>query len=216
MDSILNRSAMRRYLFCSSDANSLEDAWPRWITNQFKASQSAEVQAERRGVQLKPWRAHQPELPIRCVCRPCNNGWMSQLEVQAQRFLQPMLIGDRCGLDMAGQTTVAVWSLKTAMVLEALDQPHQRAYSQLEREQLRTLSAIPWRTSVWLATSVDPSYFVSTKNRHLDAENAKNISGVSITMAFAHVVLQVFTIRVPPQRKPGHSYNHQRPTGSVG
>jgi hypothetical protein len=189
---------MRRCLFCSSDANSLEDAWPRWITNQFKASQFVECQAERRGVQLKPWRVHQPELAVRCVCRPCNNGWMSQLEVQARRFLQPMLIGDRCGLDMASQTTIAVWSLKTAMVLEALDQPHQRAYSQLEREQLRTLSAIPWRTSVWLATSIDPSYFMSTKNRHLDAENTKNISGVSITMAFAHVVLQVFTIRVPP------------------
>lgn len=193
---------MRRCLFCSSGANSLEDAWPRWITNQFKVPQAVEFQAERRGVQLKPWRVHQPELAVRCVCRPCNNGWMSQLEVQAQRFLQPMLIGDRCGLDIVGQTTIALWSVKTAMVLEALDHPRQRAYTQLEREQLRTLSAIPWRTSVWLAASVDPSYFMSTKNRHLDAENANEISGVSITMAFAHIVLQVFTIRVPPNVGP--------------
>jgi len=32
----------RTCLFCSSDANSLEDAWPLWITNQFKTSQLAE------------------------------------------------------------------------------------------------------------------------------------------------------------------------------
>jgi hypothetical protein len=67
---------------------------------------------------------------------------------------------------------------------------------------LRTLSAIPWRTSVWLAASVDPSCFMSSKNRHLDAESAKDISGVSITMAFAHVVFQVLTIRMPQDVGP--------------
>jgi hypothetical protein len=188
---------MRNCFFCSSGADSLEDAWPRWITSQFKPSLPGEAQLERRGVKLKPWRVHQPELTVRCVCQPCNNGWMSQLEFQAKRFLQPLLMGESRGLDMSGQTTIAMWSLKTAMVLEALDQPQQRAYTQREREQLRILSAIPWRTSVWLATSVDPSFFLSSKNRHLDTENANDISGVSITMAFAHVVLQVLTIRVP-------------------
>lgn len=193
---------MRKCFFCSSNANSLEDAWPCWITSQFKASRSAEAQLERHGVTLKPWRVHQPELKVRCVCQPCNNGWMSQLESQTKHFLQPLLMGESRGLDMSGQTTIALWSLKTAMVLEALDQPQQRAYAQREREQLRMLSVIPWRTSVWLATSVDPSFFLSTKNRHLGAVNANDISGVSITMAFAHVVLQVLTIRVPPAVGP--------------
>jgi len=193
---------MRRCLFCSSNANSLEDAWPHWVTDQFKRPRSVEVQAERRGIKLKPWHVHQPTLTVRCVCRSCNNGWMSQLEVQAQRFLQPLLVGDSCDLETEGQATLALWSLKTAMVLEALDQPLQRAYTQLECEQLRKLSAIPWRTSVWLAASVDPSYFMSTKNRHMDTENANDISGVSITMAFAHIVLQVFTIRVPQEVSP--------------
>jgi len=47
---------------------------------------------------------------------------MSALEVQAQRFMQPLLMGERCDVDMASQATIAMWSLKTAMVLEALDQ----------------------------------------------------------------------------------------------
>ena len=192
---------MRRCFFCSSDASSLEDAWPRWITNQFRANRPSEVQAERLGVQLSPWRVYQPELTVRCVCRTCNNEWMSALEVQAKRYLQPLLMGERCNVDTAGQAAIARWSLKTAMVLEALDQPERRAYTQTEREQLRSSAAIPWRTSVWLAASVDPSLFMSTKNRHLGA-NAEQPSGVSITMAFAHVVLQVLTIRVPEDVGP--------------
>ena len=43
---------MRRCFFCLSDANSLEDAWPRWITNQYRANRPSEVQAERLGVRL--------------------------------------------------------------------------------------------------------------------------------------------------------------------
>ena len=187
----------RTCLFCSNRANSLEDAWPLWITNQFKTNEAAEFQAERRGVALKPWRVYQPRLTLRCVCQPCNNGWMSKLENQAKPFLQPLLTGNRCLLDIAGQSTVALWSVKTAMVLEGQDALEQRLYMQPEREQLRKWSALPWRTWVWLAASADPTYFMSAKNRHMEAGNDGNISGVSITMMFAHVVLQVLTIRVP-------------------
>src|SRR5437660_3222973 len=128
---------MRKCFFCLGDADSLEDAWPRWITNQFKSTQSSEMQAERHGVKLTPWRPLQPELTIRCVCRACNNGWMSQLETRSQHLLQPLLTGERCGLEPAAQGILTRWSVKTAMVLEALDGVHQRAYTTAEREQFR-------------------------------------------------------------------------------
>jgi hypothetical protein len=188
---------MRECLFCSTKANSLEDAWPCWITDQFKTPKPCKAQLERRGVNV--WHVHKPELKVRCVCQSCNNGWMSKLESQTKIFLQPLLIGEKSVLDISGQTTIALWSLKTAMVLEALDQPQKRLYTQQEREQLRKLSMIPWRTSVWLATSVDQSLFLSSKNSHMQAEDTNNISGVSITIALSHVVIQVLTIRVPPK-----------------
>src|SRR3990167_11550628 len=99
---------MRQCFFCSGHANSLEDAWPLWLTNQFRTPRASEVHAERRGVRLKPWRVHQPELAVRCVCRTCNNEWMSALEGQAQRCLQPFLIAARCSVDIAAQGTVAL------------------------------------------------------------------------------------------------------------
>jgi hypothetical protein len=193
---------MRQCFFCSGDADTLEDAWPRWITNQFKSAHSSEMQAERHGVRLRPWRTLQPGLTIRCVCRACNNGWMSQLETRSQHLLQPLLTGERCELGQADQAILARWALKTAMVLEALDGVPQRAYTGVQREQLRTDGAIPWRTTAWLAASADSSWFMSCKNRHLGAGTGKDIAGASITMAFAHLVLQVLTIRVPRQVGP--------------
>lgn len=192
---------MRLCLFCSASANSVEHAWPEWITNQFKGRRPSAVRAERGGVRLPSWNVHQPTLKIRCVCEQCNNGWMSKLEGQAQPYLQPLLIGESCYLDTAGQTVVATWAVKTAMVLEGLDPTEKRAYSQLQRERLRMRAAIPFRTSVWMAASATSDWFMSTKNRHL-GEQSEGISGVSVTMGFAHLVLQVLTIRVPESVDP--------------
>lgn len=193
---------MRRCLFCSTKANSLEHAWPRWIIDQFKASKPCEAQLERREAKINVWHHHQPELTVRGVCQHCNNGWMSRLESQTKSVLQPLLMGESIVLDVSSQITIALWSLKTVMVLEALDQPRQRVYTQQEREQLRELSMIPWRSSVWLAKSVDSSFFMSSKNRHFPMKETDDISGVSITMALAHFVVQVLTIRVPPEVGP--------------
>lgn len=195
---------MRRCFFCSGGADSVEDAWPHWLTDQFHSTHPLPHQAERHGVQLTPWRVHQPKLTVRCVCRQCNNGWMSRLEVQTRHILQPMVAGTHCVLDMAGQATIALWGLKTAMVLEGIDPPEKRGYTQDERQRLHTLSAIPIRTSVWLAAAVDPTttHFMSTKARHVSPEDARSITGFSITMAFASVVLQVLTIRVPDDVGP--------------
>ncbi len=192
---------MRFCLFCSGIANSVEDAWPRWITSQFKGRRPAAFQAERGGVRLPSWSVHQPTLKIRCVCEQCNNGWMSRLEGRVQPFLQPLLVGESGALEMVGQAAIATWAVKTAMVLEGMDPTEKRGYSQLQRERLRLRAVIPWRTSIWLAASAEPDWFMSTKNRHT-GKTPEDISGVSITMAFAHAILQVLTIRVPEDVGP--------------
>ncbi len=190
---------MRKCFFCPKSANSLEDVWPHWITDQFKSSKPCKAQLERHRVNV--WHVRQPELKVRFICQSCNSGWMSALESQTKNYLQPLLMGGNGILDIPGQTTISLWSLKTAMVLEALDTPQQRFYCQQEREYLMSLSAIPWRTSVWLAKSVDWSLFLSTKNRHM-GESSNNISGASITIVLAHIAIQVLTIRVPPSVGP--------------
>jgi len=155
------------------------------------------MQAERHGTQLKAWRLYQPQLVLRCVCQPCNNGWMSRLEAQAKPYLQPLLMGQPRSLNIVAQATIALWSLKTAMVLEALDDEHKRIYTPKQCEQLRSLSFIPWRSSVWLAKSAAGTFFMSVKNRHLGDCGPESPSGASTTMAFASLAIQVLTIRLP-------------------
>lgn len=144
-------------------ADSLEDTWPRWITGQFKGPRPSEVRAERGGIKLKPWSTLQPELIIRCVCRACNNGWMSQLETKVQSFLQPLLAGQSGTVDIRSQEVIALWAVKTAMVLEGLDPTEKRMYRQEQRERLRSSAEVPWRTSIWLAASAVPEWFMSIR-----------------------------------------------------
>jgi hypothetical protein len=206
---------MRQCLFCSLNANSLEDMWPLWITEQFEGSNPITVQAERQGLVLKPWASRRPELIVRWVCKSCNNGWMSNLEGQVKPLLQPLLSGTGGSLDSGAQSILAVWAVKTAMALEGLDKPNARAYTQSEREQLRKVNAIPRRTSVWLAVSVDASYLLSTKTRHKRSADTDDITGASTTMVFGHVALQVFTIRVPSFVTGSYGSDSQRSCRSV-
>jgi hypothetical protein len=102
---------------------------------------------------------------------------------------------------MDAQTTLSTWAVKTAILLEGMDPEAKRGYSQLQRERLRLRSAIPWRTSIWLAAAADADLFMSTKSCYMGA-SAEAISGFTVTMAFGALVLQVLTMRVPQDVGP--------------
>lgn len=166
------------------------------MVEQFRSERPVEVHAERHGVALPPWKVYHPSMPIRCVCRTCNNGWMSRLENDARPHIEPMLRGEKQRLDSAGQGIVAVWIVKTAMVMEAQDKEDARAYSQVERRQLAELSSVPWRSAVWIAACTDPAIFLGTKTRHI-GPGAGEFLGSSTTMSFAHISMQTFRMQVP-------------------
>ena len=131
---------------------------------------------------------------------------MSRLENRVRPFLAPLLTGKPGTLDIDAQTAISTWAVKTAMVLEGMDADQKRGYSQLQRERLRLRASIPWRTSIWLAACADANLFMSTKNRHMGA-TPNDISGITVTMAFSAVVLQVLTMRVPQSVGPNTLVN---------
>jgi hypothetical protein len=75
---------MRNCIFCFGPATTKEDAWPLWLVRRITSPFGVTVEAERDGVKLAAWRALRPEQKIRCVCQPCNNHWMSDLENRAK------------------------------------------------------------------------------------------------------------------------------------
>lgn len=53
---------------------------------------------------------------VKMVCASCNNGWMSELENNARRILQPLILGTSTSIAPADRALAALWAFKTALV----------------------------------------------------------------------------------------------------
>jgi hypothetical protein len=146
---------MRLCMFCNKKANTKEDAWPVWLMKRFPDSDSAYMDAERGGRKLGIWRASKPRLPVKWVCASCNSGWMSRLENRAKPVIESILDEKVTSLSVSAQAILARWSVKTVMVLEAIDPNRPWFYSEDDRQSMRASLSIPARTSVWIAKCID-------------------------------------------------------------
>ncbi len=90
------------------------------------------------------------DIQIRCVCRACNQGWMSDLESRTRPVLEPMIRGETVQIDPITQDLLAQWSLKTLAMLHFI---HPKAPF-FPTWQLRTLyekGTSPSGIVVWAA-----------------------------------------------------------------
>jgi hypothetical protein len=92
---------------------------------------------------------------VRCVCEPCNNGWMSRLQEEAKPIVGPMLQGRSARLNRREQAKLASWAAMMVMVAEFMDR-NMVAVPQHQRNFLRREKRIPTRWRVLIA-SREPS-----------------------------------------------------------
>ena len=72
----------------------------------------------------KRWQTKIPAIVARCVCGPCNNNWMGQIEDTVIPTLTEMIEGRTTVLDVKAQTAVATWlSLKAIIEQHARNEP---------------------------------------------------------------------------------------------
>jgi hypothetical protein len=64
---------------------------------------------------------------VRDVCGACNHGWMSRLEVVAQRVLTRFILGDPGEIRPADMGAVAAWTHKTALTAMLVSSEEERA-----------------------------------------------------------------------------------------
>jgi hypothetical protein len=90
---------------------------------------------------------------VKIVCeRHCNNGWMSGLENEAKRVLEPLIFGRRTELRTRDQRLIAFWTAKTMMVAEYTD-PRTQATTTEQRHFLydhREDLQLPPVVRVWM------------------------------------------------------------------
>jgi hypothetical protein len=187
---------MRQCLFCDNAADSLEHLWPLWILERVKPRGPLQHSISSAPVKLLA----KPEIKMKCVCTFCNNGWMHDLEQESIPVLGAMLHDISTPLDSPQQTTLARWSIKTAMVVEAVKKGEDRFFTQTERGEIRANSAIPSRTNIWLGRYASSSIGAYGTDLGFDMPDAPH-SGVGCvtTIIVGHVAVQVLALRVPAQ-----------------
>lgn len=182
-------------MFCDSKVSTNEDAWPRWLMKRFPGSGTARIYAERGGRNLGNWPTAKKILQIKCLCAFCNNGWMSKLENEVKPVIEPILDNKLQKLDVSAQSTVALWAVKTGMVLEGVDSRRPWFYTKAERQLMRTARGLPQRTSVWIAKCLNQPDVYSAAKDHRTVPGANEVRAFATTVGFGSLALQVVTIR---------------------
>lgn len=205
---------MRSCIFCGDRASTKEDAWPKWLMQLLNGTTAGRMEAERDGQALQSWSAVKPELKVRFVCARCNNGWMSQLEVRVKPIVVALFGENQVTLNSGAQTALAVWSVKSAMVYEALSLNRSWFFTESEHRALRETLQPATQTSVWLAKCVGwKSAFCIAKDLTGTVENsAEKVKAYITTMGFGPLAIQVCSLKLPISDAPNIAVTgHQNP-----
>jgi hypothetical protein len=124
----------RQCLFCPDPANTKEHLWPEWILESLQAAQPIRHTIGKK----PPFYVDNPEVKVRAACKKCNEGWMSDLEVLNRPLIGALMHDISAPIDTTQQANLAVWTIKTAMVLDGMNRQRPQFYSVNEHTFLRT------------------------------------------------------------------------------
>jgi len=151
----LPRKPPGRCIFCDSLGVTKEHMWADWLRDYIPREMSSHatsfekihLRSTARMFQRRTGDPHSRR--IKCVCRDCNNIWMSQLQESAKPYLVPMLTGDTVRLQRNGLTTLAAWTTMMVMVSEHLNE-EMVAISLAERQRFKANKRAPSHWRIWI------------------------------------------------------------------
>jgi len=154
-------SSVRSCIFCGGGPLTQEHVFAEWIKPyipKLHIRQELHAYSERRqgGVWIpkrerKGQRTGNPySWKVKCVCAPCNSGWMSGIQEKAKPFLIPLFEGAPTALDDEAQQLVAAWVTLASIVAE-FDKRSERAVPDKERQRFYREKATPADTwKIWI------------------------------------------------------------------
>src|SRR5260370_6566851 len=187
----------KQCLFCASEANSKEHLWSDWILKRLGTQPT----------RIKMGKARASSVPhsvieVRCVCIPCNGGWMSDLESENIPIIGRLMENTAAPLDAAQRTSLALWSVTKAMVLDGVNAKNRgHFFTRPECEALRLQRRIPDKTVVQIGAYVRSGYSADGTIVWFDFPNAPKAAKASVsTFVIGHLVIQVVAVH----HEPGH------------
>lgn len=166
---------------------------------------------------LQPWKSQKPEQKVKYVCGTCNNGWMSQLESRTKPIVEDIFRSQPLDLDSVSQLTLATWSVKSAMVFEALRPTRSWFFLEEEREDLMSHLQIPDWTHVWIARCIN---YQGVFTSGVDLGGVTNVSsdrikGYVTTLGFGPLAIQVLNFRFAMPTDPKAKIKLDRPASPL-
>jgi hypothetical protein len=205
-------------VFCGTTTEKItkEHVFPDWISELFgrEPGGTAEMVESDGSIQAFPAVPFQQQ--VRVVCKPCNEGWMADLESDVKGFLGPMLLERRkTTLAPSEQERLATWAVKTAMTIDHLHPkelvipavqlsefhaaqtalPGQLVWIAL-REQIEDETERPLLGSV-LKQSVGEFFLMPEVAQEAEQWHKEGRNVYRITFTIGHVAFQVFGHNLP-------------------
>lgn len=140
-------------VFCGSTAGKLtkEHVFPNWISELFGRDPGGTAELIKSDGSVQSFPAVVFQQQVRAVCKQCNEGWMSHLELSVKGFLGPMLLeGRQTTLSEADQNKLATWAVKTAMMMDHLH-PNELVVPRVQFSEFYSAQSALSGHLVWLA-----------------------------------------------------------------
>jgi hypothetical protein len=136
------------------------------------------------------WEKSEPDLVVKSVCGTCNEGWMNDLDHQAERLVEPMALGITTRLgSLADQHLVATWlTLVMTLASETQAEPILRPD---QRKALREQPAPFDGATFWLTRTVSSHFEAAVYPRSLRLHEA-NADAYLCTVRVIDFVAQAF------------------------
>jgi hypothetical protein len=156
------------------------------------------MEAQRGKKEFQTWNQKGPRLKVKFVCPRCNNEWMNQLEGHVKPIVEALLSPKSTLIVSQQQASLGVWSVKNAMVFEALRDDRSWFYLSTERKTLKETLQPPVKTFVWIAKCVENNN-LSCEGHNLTGiaiESSNPVSAYVTTMTFGALAIQVLNVRL--------------------
>jgi hypothetical protein len=186
-------------IFCSKEADSKEDLFPRWILKRVKTRHPLYRKLGDNPATI----TEDQEVRVPCVCVHCNTGWMSRLERKVQRYMGPMIDDFYLSLDKDYQKGLAEWAVKTAMVNDAVES-HQRFFTDAECHAFKADRTMPHGIQVVTGRFTGRSLDADGNDFSLTTPDGKLIvRGHVFTVMVGHLLMQVMSMHADREYKGG-------------
>jgi hypothetical protein len=183
--------------FGGSRPRSKEHAAPKWAGKLLPSKGQAhqEVLVETSEGQRRLYRGLRNPFTTVCsdVCKPCNEGWMEELEGWAEQWLARPIQGQTRALHFWRQAAAATWAAKTAMVWDAVEPDRKEIPAEVLRA-FHALQSASIRQRVWIGRyrGDHPHPYLRSAAHVLGASDAVDAHSYLAAVGIGELVFIVF------------------------